>query len=293
VNVYLRPRPGIGLGIQRVARALAIHAPDPITIVESRDEADLEILHVIGRGCVPAEPTFDRPVAMIQYCFRTSETPTAAAWLPYWLSAQLVWSYYDLAAAVIDELSADGALELPNFLQQPLGVDPIFAAATTQPRDVRYAFGTSGYIAGDESVDAVAAACAARGLTQFHIGPDFGFGPHVTSVMGISDVCLARRWQECRYVAGLRRIEGFELPALEALACGTRPVCFDAPHYRQWFGEHAEYIAEGDTATITDGIGRLLDGPHRPVSEHERQHVLGCFDWRRLAGRFWERLIDA
>jgi hypothetical protein len=297
LRVFLAPRPGISLGIQRVAQALTRHAPAGVVIMPRREQAELEILHVIGRGCVPAEPVFDREIAIIQYCFRTSETPTAAAWLPYWAAARLVWSYYDLAGVLRDELPphVDGqAYETPRFLMQPLGVDAAFAAAgDAAPAFGRYAVGTSGFLAGDESVDAVAAACGARGLEMFHLGPDLGLGGHVTSMLGISDGCLARRWQECRYVSGLRRIEGFELPALEGLVCGTRPICFDAPHYRRWFCEHAEYIAEGDTPTILEGVGRVLDGPYRRVRAAEREHVRQRFDWPTLAARFWTELLDA
>jgi glycosyltransferase involved in cell wall biosynthesis len=109
--------------------------------------------------------------------------------------------------------------------------------------------------------------------------------------MGLRDIELAEFWSQCSFVAGLRRIEGFELPALEGLMCGARPIMFDAPHYRRWFGEHAEYVPEVGAEELVDHLTHVMERPVRVVSAAERVEVLRKFNWKDLCERFWEALV--
>ena len=126
---------------------------------------------------------------------------------------------------------------------------------------------------------------------MFHLGPMLNLGPGVSYLLGCTDDEVADMWSQCSYVAGMRRIEGFELPALEGLACGSRPVVFDAPHYRNWFGEHAEYVPETDHDSVVEALKRLFSGRLRPVTESEREAVVRKFDWEVLTKGFWEALL--
>lgn len=288
----------LGIGIHRIARALARYAPGDVELVDEPTEADMLIVHAIGHGSMELLNTYKGPYAMVQYCLRTTEDARPEAWTPYWENAKVVWSYYDLASFIdptcrgaapgMNILTDQGSKEIA-FYYAPLGVDgEIFKPI--QPARKRFLIGTSGYVAETEGVRE----CynAARKLEQpmFHLGPDLGIGPGIVNAHRISDVDVAQFWSLCSFVAGLRRIEGFELPAIEALACGSRPVCFDAPHYTNWFGEHAEYIPEADADTVTQHLIELFSKPIRPVTNLERQHVLHKFNWQSVAQGFWEAL---
>jgi glycosyltransferase involved in cell wall biosynthesis len=282
MKVCLRAIPsGLSRGIHRVARALEDYKPDWVTVVKDPKEADLWVLHVIGHGSMEEfDATLARGarVAMIQYCLRTTENPSAEAWLPYWNRAELVMSYYDLAAYAGDSF---------KFMYTSLGVDTeVFQPCLTQKK--LHVIGTSGTIAATEGVKEANDAALRLSRRQLHLGPKLALGPNVTYVTGVTDTQLAALWTSCDYVAGLRRIEGFELPALEGLACGARPVCFDAPHYRQWFGEHAEYIPEVAAEDVTEALVELFRRPVRPVMKAERMEVARKYAWEPIASRFWE-----
>src|SRR4029453_10914804 len=55
--------------------------------------------------------------------------------------------------------------------------------------------------------------------------------------------------------------EGFGLPALEALACGTPVVAADLPALREVLGDQAELVPPGDAEALAGALGRVLDDP--------------------------------
>jgi hypothetical protein len=282
----------LGRGLHRVADALARYAPPEMQFVNDYREADIVVLHIIGHGSLDGL-TFrsDQKIAAIQYCLLTTEDSRPEAWLPFWQRCTAVWSYYDL----FDYMLKREHLLTPeppfNFYHAPLGVDgSVFRPM--EPTRKRFAIGTSGFVAETEGVKEAFTACKALGKDLFHLGPPLGFGPGVLYIHNIGDEDVAEFWSQCSYVAGLRRIEGFELPALEGLACGSRPLVFDAPHYKRWFGEHAEYIPEAGFDEVVEAMKELLSKRVRPVTPAERSHALEVFDWRKLVTGFWEKALS-
>lgn len=289
-KVYLRPPEKLSKAVHRIADALARHAPGSVEIVTDRAAADLVIHHVVGvQNFAPtALPELieqdGKPFALVQLCLRTTEWPSTFSWIPLWRRAEVVWSYYDL----LGEMRKDGIRVDCPFYHAPLGVDGDVFKPAELPK--RFLVGTSGYVAETEGVRECARAAAELGGLQFHLGPDLHLGTHVRAKHGLSDAEVASFWSRCRYVAALRRTEGFELPGIEALACGSRPIAFDTQGYRQWFGDHAEYVPEADEGTVTAAIREILAREPRPVTDDERTAVLRRFDWASIVGGFWERL---
>jgi hypothetical protein len=109
---------------------------------------------------------------------------------------------------------------------------------------------------------------------------------------GIDDATLARVYSECHFVSGLRRVEGFELPAAEGLLCGARPIFFDGPHYRAWFDTFAEFIPEAASTTWSRRSRRFSGTGARPVTDAERADAARRFDWREIARGFWDRILS-
>jgi glycosyltransferase involved in cell wall biosynthesis len=107
---------------------------------------------------------------------------------------------------------------------------------------------------------------------------------------GIDDHRLAEYYSQARYVSGLRRGEGFELPVVEGLACGARPICFDLPCYTHWFAEHAVFVPESGQEELTDALTDIFRRTPRPVSPAERSRVLETFSWESICRGFWMRL---
>jgi hypothetical protein len=260
---------------------LKTHAPADIKFVSSPSEADLRVVHVIGNGSFDGV-NLDQPHVLIQYCLRSTENGgDPEVWVPRWRRARMVWSYYKL------NVPAD-----VNFYHSPLGVDdPFREEFETRVRDIGVV--TSGYVAESEAVEEVAIAASLAGLRAFHLGPANVLAKRPSnwvSAEGITDAELASVYRRTYWVSGLRRGEGFELPALEGVACGARPIVFDREDMRQWYENHAVFVPECGGRKL---IGYLLDiFKHAPVpvTKPERVAVLSSFDWARIASEFWKRL---
>lgn len=292
VRVCLSVIPGsLSRGIHRVAAALAMSRPSWATVVQSPEQSDVQIVHVIGHGSLDVAALRNRDYALIQYCLRTTEDARPEAWAPHWVGAKLVWSYYDLPA-YHDEWPGSPVPTF-NFYHAPLGVD----GGTFQPErrgTKQYIVGTSGYVAATESIRECVRAAQRAGGGTLHLGPDLDVGPTVAYIRGVTDADLANYWSRCRYVSGLRRIEGFELPAVEALACCTRPVLYDVPCYRDWFQDHAVYIQQGPAEQVEDALFEVFSSRRQEdVSASERAVVIKKFSWEVIARGFWERLESA
>lgn len=311
MKVFAECDPSYSQGIHRIVRAIKAFAPlgAGIEFVDKVEDADFRILHVIGWGSIPwANPVYPEhsdpfeamPYAVMQYCVRTSENPRPSLWWDeVWKGARVVASYYDLAAYLDEEWKTTRATEWRRadqpFGDEPFYLTPLGVDATTfqrrGPLRKRFAFGTSGYVAETEGVREVYEATQRAGVELFHLGPRLFNGEGVTFATGIPDALLAQLWSQCLYVAGLRRVEGFELPAAEGLLCGARPVMFDAPHYRDHFGDLAEYVPEVEPAELTERIADILARPYRAVTDNEITRAREIFNWPRIVRGLWERIL--
>lgn len=275
--------------LSRIVGALQATAPAGITCVSKAKDADLVVLHVIGRRKqTEAEIRTIREAgqryAVMQYVLRSTLEPNCSAWIDIWRGAETVWSYLDLA----DACWSDGLTPDFSFYHAPLGADPdVFTVDPSVARTA--ALTTCGRDWLTESVREGVLAAQALGLGVQHLGSTLR-RPGVTCYAGIPDAEVAQVYQRSRYVSGLRRVEGFELPAAEGLLCGARPVLFDRPHYRQWYGDLAVYIPEGPRPQVQAGLVDLLQGPYVAVTPAERRDAQARFSWPRVCGGLWERV---
>jgi hypothetical protein len=276
--------PTLGRGMHRTARALQEWAPAEVEIVSDVDAADVQVLHVIGVGSLEHLHLDD--YVLLQYCYLTTERPDASFWIPLFRNARLVVSYYDLPALTGRDDFA--------FVHAPLGVDGEVFHDRGIERDAVVL--TTGYVLEGEAIaechDAAFRVLRGRRGGMIHIGPAFWTHRGLEVVEAISDEQLARRYSRSRYVSGLRRHEGFELPVLEGLACGARPICFDTPCYRQWFEGHAVFVPELPADELVPLLADVFREEPAPVTAEEREAVLAVFDWRRIVRSFWDRVLE-
>lgn len=289
MRICAAPPYGVSKAMHRVAAALERHAPRSVKVERRPDLADFVILHVIDYNGVPEAiqhcKELGQRYAIIQYCMRSTSRPNTKDWAEEWKDC-CVWSYYDLDKMCKD----DGASPIGNFYCAPLGADAAFSMNRLPPR---YKVVTSGYVAESESVQSVAQAVRDLGddARMFHLGPDLKLGCHVISKLGIPDAELAEAYNSAEFVSGLRRCEGFELPIVEGLFCGARPITFDQPHYRKWFNAFAEFIPEGAPEDVTIAMLDIFRRGPRPVTEGEVKHAAEIFNWHSIASTFWERAL--
>jgi glycosyltransferase involved in cell wall biosynthesis len=77
--------------------------------------------------------------------------------------------------------------------------------------------------------------------------------------------------------------EGFGLPALEALACGTPVVAADLPALREVLGGHATLVPPGDAAALAEALAGALDDPGGEPAKAARRAHAATFTWAACA----------
>lgn len=271
-------------GIQRVTDALDANMPSGVTRVHDVTEADLILLHVVGRNQHVTQQAKEiiqagKKYAVIQYVLESSRNPKAEDWLPLWGSAKVVWSYYDLASKI------SAPFKLGNLYHAPLASDPNLFIDTKQEK--KYIVCTNGDTYRDECLGEVHLAAYASGGVVAHIGRGYA-NPIVTPIVAPNDEALRDVINQCSYVSALRRKDGFEIPAVEALLCGVRPIVFDTPNYRQWFDGLADFIPEGSPKIVTESLQKLFKTSPKPVDVEEARKR---FDWKIITEGFWQRCM--
>ncbi|WP_254904251.1 glycosyltransferase family 4 protein [Streptomonospora nanhaiensis] len=109
----------------------------------------------------------------------------------------------------------------------------------------------------------------------------------VTFVSGIDDTALARLLAEAEVAVVPSFYEGFSLPAVEAMACGTPLVASRAgaiPEVVGPDGEAARLTTPGDPEELAAAIADLLDDP-------DRRAAMGEAAWNRVQQRFTWRAV--
>ena len=298
MKVFLKTQYQLSIAMDRIVSNLIRYKSSKVIILNSPEEADLAVLHVIGyeetAQSIRRLTALGKKYAMIQYCLRSTEAQSAQEWIPLWTEAAFVWSYYDLP-----KLCKEEGLEFPDtpFLFAPLGVDTQVFSQGLSLAKYPHKVLTTGTVAPSECIDLVNAACAqvdTRMGAHMHVGiltettEEFN-GSIVHYEHEIPDNRLAQLYRQTEYVCGLRRVEGFELPAAEGLLCGTIPILFDKPHYRDWFGDFgALFIKEGTDDEIIQSLVEIFQKPKSHWPPRDIEGAKKQFDWQHICETFWE-----
>ncbi|HYS34671.1 MAG TPA: glycosyltransferase family 4 protein [Pseudonocardiaceae bacterium] len=103
---------------------------------------------------------------------------------------------------------------------------------------------------------------------------------------GLSDVELADLLRSAEIACVPSRYEGFSLPALEAMACGTPLVATTAGALPEVIGSAGLLVPPDDPDRLADALGRLLTEP-------DLRADLAAAGVRRAAGFTWRRCAEA
>jgi glycosyltransferase involved in cell wall biosynthesis len=96
-------------------------------------------------------------------------------------------------------------------------------------------------------------------------------------------------YRGARCLVSATRYEGFGLPMLEAIACGTPVAAYAVAALPEVCGPGADLVAPGDAGALMRAVERLCDdAAHRSaLSEAGIVHARG-FTWRRAAEETWD-----
>lgn len=292
MKVYLQPDTA-SRGILRVCDALIDYLPNHVGIASEPSEADLTVLHVWGRQestkrKIDALKASGKQYAIIQYVLRSSMRPHTKDWIDMWNGAKLVWSYYDLPQLCIDDGIRHAPFDPPNFYHAPLGVDASVFYKINEYKPYVIATCSQGYLT--EGVKEAYRASRRVGKRMFNLGMELN-KEGMDCKTGITDEELAMYYSQSQFVSGLRRVEGFELPVIEGLLCGARPIVFDRPEMRKWFGNYAVFIPEEDREKTVDNLEHIFKMGAKPVTDEELALAKKQFDWSIIVGEFWKRVL--
>lgn len=224
------------------------------------------------------------------------------------------------AAAVIC-ISRTAATDVTRLLElepERVTVVPLAAGAhfrPTDPAEIRRRLGLEGpyllYVGGlagndprkdvDGLIDAFAdwARAEERSETLVLAGSEGPFtgelqaradrlGARVAFAGFVPDPELPALMTGARCLVSASRYEGFGLPALEAIACGTPVAAYDAGAIPETAGPGALLAPVGDGRALMRAAGRICDEPElaERLSAEGRRHA-AAFSWRRTAELTW------
>jgi glycosyltransferase involved in cell wall biosynthesis len=151
---------------------------------------------------------------------------------------------------------------------------------------------TTGWCCEGEAISECFRAASQCRKPMVNLGADFRFGEGFNAFSRLTDGELCRLYNRCEFVSGLRFNEGFEMPVVEGLACGCRPICFDLPIYRKWFEGCASFIPHCRGQTLVKEIEKVIRAGSPGVSERDLALSKANFSWKIITGRFWRRMLD-
>ncbi len=112
---------------------------------------------------------------------------------------------------------------------------------------------------------------------------EFGLADGITMLQGISRMTLSHLYQHAAVTLVPSEREGFGLPVIEALACGSPVLANDIPPLREGGGTAAQYQSiDRQEAWIRECL-RLIDRPESAPPETERRRQGQSFSWQRHA----------
>jgi glycosyltransferase involved in cell wall biosynthesis len=108
-------------------------------------------------------------------------------------------------------------------------------------------------------------------------------GPWVTQVRGLTRSQLAGLYQQAAAVLVPSEAEGFGLPVVEALACGTSVVASDLPVLREVGGSAVVFAPVGDVEAWATMAHRLLADPAAVPTREARLAQAARYTWAEHA----------
>jgi glycosyltransferase involved in cell wall biosynthesis len=111
-----------------------------------------------------------------------------------------------------------------------------------------------------------------------------GLDNNIIVLHGISDTMLQSLYDHAQALIFPSRMEGFGLPALEALASGCRVICSDIAIFHEILGANAIYVDTTNRDALANAMATTMRKPHdRQMYQKNLQSFLSLYDWKKMA----------
>jgi glycosyltransferase involved in cell wall biosynthesis len=202
------------------------------------------------------------------------------------------------------DIVADFGVDPARIEVVPLGVEPevfrhhrdprvpgrivAMASADTPMKGVDTLLEAFAKVRTERDVELVLVARPQPGGRTEQLVDSLAIGDSVRFVSGLSDTDLAALVGSAEVACVPSLYEGFSLPTVEAMACGTPLVASRAGAIPEVVGEEglcADLVTPGDVAELATALRALLDDPHRRrrMGEAGRRRALERYSWRAVA----------
>lgn len=98
----------------------------------------------------------------------------------------------------------------------------------------------------------------------------------------LDDASLLRLYQTCDVLLFPSVREGFGLPVLEALACGTPAVIADTPALNEWAGEVCLSAPPNDIRALAERVLHSAEASHSPGYRARLREFAMQYSWREI-----------
>ncbi|WP_072686979.1 glycosyltransferase family 4 protein [Rhodococcus marinonascens] len=228
--------------------------------------------------------------------------------------ARAVPALLTVSQSSADDISADFDVSRENLQIIPLGVDTevfrpptvarvpgrvVCVASADMPlKGVSTLLEAVAKVQTERSVELVLVARLTPGGPTEKLIEELAIGALVRTVSGIDDTELATLLASADIACVPSLYEGFSLPAVEAMSCGTPLVASRAgaiPEVVGTDGEAGILVTPGDSQELADVLGALFDDPQRrsELGVGGRRRVLERYSWAAVAAKTAQTYVGA
>jgi glycosyltransferase involved in cell wall biosynthesis len=256
---------GIGRYVSCIQAALGTTAPDGASLVSSHRPRRVDVFHAPWiEGAL-----LRSPVPMVVTLHDLVPLKRKSEYLRTGMRFNLRYLAVRRSARVIvpTEVVARDAVELLGFPRERIDVIPEAAALSLRPADAaavaavreryslpdRYLLWVGGLEHPDPRKRVAALAEAPRTMPLVLVGKHRRWASEISDVTltgHVSDEDLAAIYTAAHALVFPSDDEGFGLPPVEALACGTPVVACDVPAVREVLGDRATFVPQGDLGAL-------------------------------------------
>lgn len=117
------------------------------------------------------------------------------------------------------------------------------------------------------------------------LAQSLGIAERIHVEMNVDDNRLRELYQACDVILFPSVREGFGLPVLEALACGTPAVIADTPALNEWAGEVCLSAPPNNTQILAERVLQTIAESQSPGYRAKLREFAIQYSWRDIAGQ--------